>query len=109
MLILTRHPDHSLGIRLAEGVDPATPIGEVLAEGAVLVEENGKVAESSPTCSERSKPADPKLPVDDAEAAERSNPAAVQFSLPAAACQRIRNDESPRRVLGPHWRRKAEN
>jgi sRNA-binding carbon storage regulator CsrA len=37
MLIITRNPGQVIRIELAPDTDPATPIGEILAEGAIEV------------------------------------------------------------------------
>lgn len=115
MLILTRESDQILKLRLAEGVDPNLPVGEVFADGEIVLEETQVASVTSSTtpnstatdCENTNKElAEAVLEegageVDSALSQEKKTLANVQFSLPAPACQRIRKADHPRRVLGP--------
>ena len=116
MLILTREPDKTLKIHLADGVDPATPIGEMFAQGPVVLEDtrtaplgqneiqaskNSVVAAPTPEKTEHVGDHNPAPGRTSEQNPGHGVPATVKFSMHAAACQRIRSPGKSRRILGP--------
>jgi hypothetical protein len=115
MLIVTRESDQTLKLSLEEGVDPNMPVGEVFAEGEIVLEETqvGSVTapsapESATTDCDNTNKELAEMALEDCAGEvetmlnqEQKASVDIQFSLPAAACQRIRKPDYPRRILGP--------
>lgn len=111
---LTLKPDQTLRSRLADEVDPKLPVGEVIADGEIMLEETQVASmtaasasalaanECENTAKELAEATLEESAGDDTATVDRDRRNAnVQFSLSAAACQRIRNADYPRRILGP--------